>query len=63
MSGVLGRCLSVVIVEGEGVGKLDARHGLVRIGSVEHEALQVQQEHLFSSVGFADSSVVFGDQV
>jgi hypothetical protein len=28
------------------------RHRLVRIGSVEHEALQVQQEHLFSSVGF-----------
>ena len=52
MSAVLGRGLGVVLVQREGDGKLDARHRLVRIGSVEHEALQVQQEHLFSSVGF-----------
>jgi hypothetical protein len=52
MNAVLGGGLSAVLVEREGVGKLDLRHRLVRIGSVEHEALQVQQEHLFSSVGF-----------
>ncbi len=52
MNAVLGGGLGVVLVEREGVGKLDSRHRLVRIGSVEHEALQVQQEHLFSSVGF-----------
>ncbi len=51
MSAVLGRGLGVVLVQREGDGKLDARHRLVRIGSVEHEALQVEQEHLFSCVG------------